>query len=455
MQQNVTLIFDIGKTNKKLFLFNEKLEALYSEYVKFDEIKDDEGDVCEDLDALEKWIKDSFEKIANNKQYKIISVNFSAYGATLIHLNKEGRPCTPMYNYIKELPADTAQLFNNRYGDWETWSKQTASPFLGMLNAGLQLFWLKTKKPGLFKNIHQSVFLPQYLSFLFSKKLFTEYTGIGCHTGIWDFEENDYHSWMYAEGFDKLLPPIANAGDKVMLENGVKCGIGIHDSSSALLSYLFRIDEPFILLSTGTWSICLNPFNNKPLTTEELNEDCLCYLRPDGSQVKASRFFIGNELNKWVKLLDNFFDMPEDYHREILFNSSLYERAREFGSPLFIKKQQKSTFYFDKQPLTDLTWFDNYEEAYHRLIKELLDIQVVKIKLIEGSVPIKKIFVDGGFAGNHVFTNMLSEMMPDYIVTPSDEPLGTALGAAMMIVEQNDELIASLFNKQTTSQYLK
>ena len=50
----------------------------------------------------------------------------------------------------------------------------------------------------------------------------------------------------------------------------IRVGIGIHDSSAALLSYIRCDRKPFVLVSTGTWSIALNPFNEQLLTTSEL-----------------------------------------------------------------------------------------------------------------------------------------------------------------------------------------
>jgi len=37
----------------------------------------------------------------------------------------------------------------------------------------------------------------------------SEFTSIGCHTMLWDYAKNDYHRWVYEEGIDKILPPIA------------------------------------------------------------------------------------------------------------------------------------------------------------------------------------------------------------------------------------------------------
>ncbi len=355
MPQKATLIFDIGKTNKKYFLFDEDFNQLQSEYISIAEINDDDGFACDDLAAIENWMLAVYDKIASDKNFEISFINFSSYGATLVHLDEAGNPCTPLYNYLKVFPEDTKQLFEEKYGNLVVWSRQTASPLLGMLNAGLQLFWLKYKKPELFKKIHTSIFLPQYLSCLFTKIATTEFTGIGCHTGMWDFEKNNYHLWMYAEGLTKLLPPIQSTGTTFMVPGtDVKAGIGIHDSSAALVPYLKKATMLFMLLSTGTWSICLNPFNNDSLTEEELSEDCLCYLQPNGKQVKASRYFLGNEFTKWVKQLDLHFKKPANCHHAIVFCKKLFEKAVWILSPVFVSDNEDK-FYLKNEPPKSLS----------------------------------------------------------------------------------------------------
>ena len=192
MSLKVTAIFDIGKTNKKFFLFDENLNEVYQKYIQLPQIADDDGFECDDLEAIEKWMLATYKAISSNEKFEVQAINFSAYGATMVHLDESLKPVTSLYNYTKPYPPEILELFTKKYGNLEAWSQQTASPALGMLNAGLQLFWLKFQKPLLFNKIKHTLFLPQYCSFLFGKKLVTEYTGIGCHTGMWNFEHNDF-----------------------------------------------------------------------------------------------------------------------------------------------------------------------------------------------------------------------------------------------------------------------
>src|SRR5690606_40247859 len=107
-----------------------------------------------------------------------------------------------------------------------------------------------------------------------------------------DYNKKDYHKWVYQEGFHKILPPIVSTETRINMNyNGkrIQIGVGIHDSSAALLPYVRSLSDPFILVSTGTWSIALNPFTSTALTEKEVSKNCINYMRINGKQVKASR----------------------------------------------------------------------------------------------------------------------------------------------------------------------
>jgi sugar (pentulose or hexulose) kinase len=52
-KQNVLLIFDVGKTNKKILLFNEDYQLVLDQLQVFEEITDEDGFPCEDINAEE------------------------------------------------------------------------------------------------------------------------------------------------------------------------------------------------------------------------------------------------------------------------------------------------------------------------------------------------------------------------------------------------------------------
>ncbi len=367
----VILIFDIGKTNKKILLFNDAYEVVFEKSVQFDEIIDEDGFPCDDVEALTNWVKFSVEEIYLNPEYSVQAIHSTAYGASLVYLDKEGKLLTPLYNYLKPLKASTKELFVKRYGPMSILSLQTASPDLDNLNSGMQLFRMKIEHPEIFSKIKWALHLPQYIHYLITNEIASDITSIGCHTLLWDFSKNNYHNWVLAEELDKILAPIQSC-------------VGLHDSSAALIPYMKIFEEPYVLISTGTWCISLNPFNQTPLTIEELNNDTLCYMSFTGQPIKASRLFAGKK---------------HEVELQKLKEAQLDEKA--------------------------------FEMAYQELMDQLIAEQVKSTNLVLAGSEVKKIFVDGGFSKNELYMKGLMKAYPAMEVYAAHVAQATSLGAAL------------------------
>ena len=446
-KQKVTAVFDIGKTNKKFFLFDANYQEVYREYTHFNEITDEDGYPAEDLETLKNWIKSSFDKKLISNKYNITAINFSTYGASFVHLDKYGNILTPLYNYTKPLPKKILDAFYETYGGKKQIASETASPQNGALNSGMQLYWIKKTKPKIFNRIKYSLHFPQYLSYLFTGIPLSEYTSIGCHTNLWNFKTNTYHNWVIKEGIDEKLPPIVSTKTSINMayrHKKIKIGVGIHDSSSALLPYIFSKKKPFLLVSTGTWSISLNPFNDEILTKEDLENNCLNYMRIDGKRVKATRFFMGNEYRIQIEKLGEIYGKEYGYHRTVKFDKETYLRL--ISSPDIYFKFEGITLKRKQISKTDLQSFPTFKEAFHQLMIELMALQVQSIKMAIGTnKDIKQIYIDGGFTDNDVYVKLMAYHFKGYKIRTSKSSLGTALGAAMVI---SDKKISSNFLKE-------
>lgn len=434
----VTAIFDIGKTNKKFFLFNKELQEVYRIYHRLDYTTDDDGDPCESIEQLTLWVKNTLKEALSLPQFTIIKLNFTTYGASLVHIDSMGNPVAPLYNYIKPYPKDLLNKFFSTYGPEQNFNLNTSSPTLGMLNSGLQLYWLKHCKPEIFKRIHKSLHLPQYLSYLFTGKVVSEYTSIGCHTGLWDFQQGKYHRWIQAEGFDQLLPEVVGTKTSYAMtfnKHSITIGVGVHDSSAALLPYLKNNFEPFLLLSTGTWSIAINPFNNSQLTLDELSKDCLHFISKDGIPIKISRLFIGEEHKYQIEKLYSHFGLEKGYYKALKFQEKIYTKAKTVTHKRFKFQYLKPEVFGFRQALeTVISNFENFEDAYYCFIHELTDLQLASLSLImDGGPQIKKLYVDGGFNANPIFIEILKDKLPEISIETSDFALGTALGAVLVV----------------------
>ncbi|PSR52856.1 hypothetical protein AHMF7605_04600 [Adhaeribacter arboris] len=430
-------IFDIGKTNKKCVLFDSSYQIVHEIETRFPEILDDDGEPAEDLTSLINWLKITWQNLEADTRFNIVGLNFTTYGASFVHLNAQNKPATPLYSYLKPYPEDLHEQFHQQYGSVLAFAAQTASPPLGMLNSGLQLYWLKYKKPELFKQIQTSLHLPQFCASLFTGHKVSEYTSIGCHTGLWDFTSNHYHRWVYQEDIIRLLPQITEhqtTFDVRFREKRIPAGIGLHDSSAALIPYLKKYTEPFLLLSTGTWGITLNPFAQEPLTEEMLQQDCLNYFTYDGKPVRASRVFIGNEHEVQTKKLASYFNKPDDYYKTVVYNPKLVRPtiAEVNQSP----SNPTSTQVNPQLGIAlDCSLYTSYEEAYHALLVNITEPQIKAIHLA-GEYRLntfKNLLVDGGFCKNKVFMRLLQKAFPNLQLIVSENSQGTALGAAMIL----------------------
>lgn len=431
----VIAIIDVGKTNKKLFLFDQQYQIVYEQSARFNETVDEDGDPCENLDSLRQSVFESLQAVLAKKEFEVRAVNFSTYGASFVYIDGEGKAVCPLYNYLKSFPEALRKKFYDTYGGEAEFSRRTASPVLGSLNSGMQVYRLKEERPALFSKVKYALHLPQYLSFLLSGVASTDITSIGCHTNLWDFTTNNYHHWVGQEGILPVLAPIRSQ-DEVQAATEpfapLVVGVGLHDSSASLIPYMVNFQEPFVLISTGTWCISLNPFNNDPLTNRELENDCLCYLHYQGKPVKASRLFAGQEHEDGVKRIATHFGENAVKYRSIAYDAELVSRLQSrFGV-----KETAPEGELIPQSLFEsrnLDAFDNDTEAYHQLVLDIMTRQAASTRLVLAQGQVKRIFVDGGFSRNAIYMNLLAAAFPEHEVYAASMAQATALGAALAI----------------------
>lgn len=453
-------IFDIGKTNKKILLFNKALEVVYQHEQFMEETVDEDGFPCDDIDRLESWIIETMNSLLSDDRFSIAGVNFSTYGASLAYLDHSGRRLGPVYNYLKPMPEDVLLGFYEPWGGIDEFSRATASPAMGMLNSGLQIFWLKKNRPDVFSQVAEILHFPQYVSYLLTGKAVSEYTSIGCHTAMWDFDNHCYHPWLAREGI-RLPDPIANdtvyaiapaarknASRDIGYDNGggthfnphrvsqLFAGTGIHDSSASLVPYLRGSVEPFILISTGTWGIFMNPFNEEPLTAGQLRKDTLCYMSVNQKQVKSARLFMGHIHEVNAKCISKHFNIEENHYKKLRYDQNILAKldASPYGKRIFFTQGMPSDH---TDHTVSYNQFDSFQEAYHQLMIDLTRLSLDTLALATpANDQSKAVYISGGFARNDLFVKLLKNWLPGKKVFTSEIDNATALGAAMTIYEK-------------------
>ena len=406
----VIAVFDIGKTNKKVFLWSTSFEVVFEKQQHFVEIVDEDGFACDDLTSLQQWIVSTFTKLCQMPEFELIGLNFSAYGASFVYVDRMGEPVAPLYNYLK--PVTSSFPYADFEGE-EEFARKTASPILGNLNSGLQVYGSTFKPfwPEVFKALH----FPNYLASLFTGKFLSEITSIGCHTALWDFDKGQYHPWVSL--IDDKLAPISNEASLEI--DGIHYGLGLHDSSAALVPYLRSVSADFVLLSTGTWCIAMHPFNESPLSSDELENDVLCYLQPNGKPVKASRLFGGHFHEEQVARMEKHFGGS---FTDLKFSDEVYElnpRASSVFECAFASR--------------DLNDFPDLASAYDQFMVDLVGQQIFSLNLLLKDAPVKQLLVDGGFSKNEWYMRLLARAFPALEVYAAEVAQASALGAALMV----------------------
>jgi sugar (pentulose or hexulose) kinase len=436
MKQKVIAVFDVGKTNKKIILFDFNLNLVSETEERFPEITDDDGFECDDIEKIERWIKDTVKELVNSDKYDLAAVNFATYGASLAYIDKSGKRITPIYNYLKPIEDRIPEKLYRGHGGQDEFCRRTASPALGMLNSGIQALWLKNKKPEIFRKVKTILHFPQYLSHLLANKSCSEHTSIGCHTALWDFDEMNYHRWVKEEGLTLPDPVDVRTTNEVEIDGKkIMVGIGIHDSSSSLAPYFSGSAGKFLLISTGTWCINMNPFNDEKLTVEQLDRDCLCYMSITKQPVKSSRLFLGHLHDLALEKLNTHFNASTDQYKMVRADMRIIESCKtKFGD---------ARFFFENAPYSralkqkhDFFVFRSFEEGYHQLMAELSELTTEAIDLVapDGN-DIENYYITGGFSRNPLFTALISNAYSSKNVFTSEIFNASALGAALVVLD--------------------
>jgi sugar (pentulose or hexulose) kinase len=252
---------------------------------------------------------------------------------------------------------------------------------------------------------------------------------------MWDFDNGKYHPWIKAENISLPEPVTASTVFDAEIEGRIiKTGVGVHDSSASLVPYLKNTREQFILISTGTWCIFMNPFNTEPLTSEQLRKDTLCYISVNGGQVKSSRLFLGHIHDLNVARLDDYFGVTGDHYKTIKIKSKKISRLLAGGHERIFFRNGIPAEYVDNE--ADLSLFLTYADAYHQMMCDLVDVSLESYRLIiPADDKTEVVYITGGFAKNDTFVRLMAARLPDKSVFTTDIENSSALGAAMVIYE--------------------
>ena len=295
MSQSPIAVFDLGKTNSKLFVVS--VDGHVIDETRTRPVWRDEGDlrVLDDA-ALFGWMTGELARVV--AVHGVDRIMFSGHGCTFALAAGEAL-VHAILDYEQEPPADIAARIDAMAPDF----RETFSPPLPLgFNYGRHLLWLGERDPDLIAKADAILAYPQFWSWKFSGRKVNEVSYLGCHSNLWAPLEDDFSSLVDRMGWRDKMPEFAKAGSvigmhAVTLDDGRSVEVavhnGVHDSNAALYFYRSLGFSDFTLISTGTWVIIFNPAS--PLERLDSARDMLANVTVDHQPVATIRFMGGRE----------------------------------------------------------------------------------------------------------------------------------------------------------------
>lgn len=418
-------VFDLGKTNSKLFVFSAAGEALYEARTK-PVWADHDGKSVLDERHLFAWMQQTLSVAAD--AFDITGVMFSGHGCTFALVDEDGLT-HPILDYEQEPPADISRRIDAEIPAFA----DTFSPKLPLgFNYGRHLLWLADTQSDAVDRARWVLSYPQFWSWRFSEEARSEVSYLGCHSHLWAPLDHGFSSLVKRRGWLDKMPPFARAGDRIgsyMLktprgQRAIAVHNGVHDSNAALSLYRALGLKDFTLISSGTWVIIFN--TTCPLQVLDERRDMLANVSVDGDPVATIRFMGGREYD----VVSHNWTAPITAAalRSVIEKSIFALPSFAAGGPF----QGAVGSIVGPAPTPE------ERAALAVLYVALMTDQ--SLDLIRSN---NDIVIDGGLVKNGLYAPLLAQLRPDQRVMVSREVEGSALGAAALALETFDAQAAA------------
>jgi len=482
--EQVVAVLDIGKTNKKVAIFDERMEMRDTRRRKIEPITVD-GLRVEDVETIESWFLEQLRDLSATWHIRAISI--ATHGAAVVCAGADGKPSVPPVDYTQEVDAGVRERFFAEMGSPEELQQVTATTEIQpLINVGKMLFFLRERYPDRFAATRHVLLYPQYFAYRLTGVATADITYTGCHTYLWDHRKNDWSHVVDRLGIRGALPdkPVAPAtvigtispevAEATGLGTDTIVTAGIHDSNSSLIPYLITRDSDFVLNSTGTWCVAMRPAEAVSFSPDEIGKMVFFNTGYDGRPVKTSILMGGLEYETYQTILAERHGRSDEPALQTALLEELAGAADAFVLPSVVKGSGQfpdsearvvekggslggagagagsdggdggagadagaDTDSFRSIPLKDILdgttfprSFDDYERALV-LVDLSVAIQSVialqRVGMEEGT----EIFIEGGFRNNTTYLAILSALLPKNPIFLTSVAEATAFGAAL------------------------
>lgn len=413
-------VIDIGKTNAKLALVDPSTMAEVAVLTRPNRVLPGPPWPHFDLDGHWAFLLAGLAQF--HRDYGVSAISVTTHGAAAVLLDASGGLAAPMLDYEHPGPDAMAAAYDALRPPFA----ETGSARLGIgLNLGAQLHWQFATDPGLRAKTHQIVTYPQYWGFRLTGVAACDVTSLGCHTDLWNPWTGQFSGLVDRLGLTgKMAQPLRPAErlggllPEVAAQTGIPAGtpvcVGIHDSNASLYPYLRSRSGAFAVVSSGTWVVSM-AIGAAPSVLDP-TRDVLVNTNALGQPVPSARFMGGREFEK-VMAGQHATPTAVDRAQVLARNLALLPAVEPESGP-FAGRQMAWTAEPETpgQRLVSLSWY-----------LALMTNTCLSLVGAEGPV-----IVEGPFARNPDFLDMLASLRPDGVETAASST-GTSIGAALLM----------------------
>lgn len=287
-------VADFGKTHTRIKVLSEQGKFLTGTEISSARFRAADGAL--DVIALQHWCEDALADLYWEQPFTHLMP--VTHGATAVALTDDGI-ALPVRDY--ETPID--RQISNAYDARRTPFEDTGSPPLPAgLNLGRQLYAQQCTDRA-FAEAGTLLTYPQYWTWRWSGAAGSDVSSLGCHTDLWLPRQGTWSPLACEMGWNHKFPPLVRAGGiagplswqmsrRIQARNLVDVHWGVHDSNAALAAFL-GMEEPFTLLSTGTWLVAFAVGSDAQNLDEK--RDNLWMVDVFERPVACARFMAGRE----------------------------------------------------------------------------------------------------------------------------------------------------------------
>jgi sugar (pentulose or hexulose) kinase len=449
------VVLDVGKTNKKLFVYDSDLHCLESDEagaVFPESICDIGGERvrCDDVAAVRRWMLDGLTRAASRHK-DIRAISICAHGATIALLGAgEGRVFPgdgglvfPVVSYVHDVGAAEDEAF---YADMgmspEDVQRETATARFGwFLNHAKQVWWLAKRFPMLFPQVTDILMYPQYLGYLLTGEKGAEPTYLGCHGGLLDASGEWYSVVAERLGVTRLLPrfplrctwePLGKLKPELARETGLSpetiVTMGAHDSNAALVPYFVKGYDDFVVQDSGTWVVTMAPSREARFEEGELGKEVFFNRSIYGTPIKTTIFRGGAEFEFCRTKVLPQYSHPEAIDEGVL--REVLDKREAFALPTLERGSGLFPSSVARLVGTD-TIFRDAVTAWTVVDLGLAVQGYLAIRMAGGESP-ARIFIEGNIGrSNPLYRSTISTLFPKSAVSFGSSG-GAAYGAAVL-----------------------